>query len=194
MCVKSVGSHLQFFRLNPWKLGQISLFWVGELILRKKKGTMIFQLYWLIRKINILQRKVSHQYIKTCRMVKKKNEKIIVLARDTQIFLWARKWLGMTVYIEMSETLESLTCASQHRYLSITLKITMVVLLNTSMMLLDCPTVFQLFSVRTGGRGHSIIPLPTSSVVTHEWVSIRRNLVWSLFSEKKKAKQSKNEW
>lgn len=76
----------------------------------------------------------------------------------------------MTVYIEMSETLESLTCASQHRYLSITgtLKITMVVLLNTSMMLLDCPTVFQLFSVRTGGRGHSIIPLPTSSVVTHE--------------------------
>ena len=90
---------------------------------------------------------------------------------------------------EMSETLESLICASQHLYLSITLKITMVVLLNTSMRLMDFPTVFQLFSVRTGGRGHSIIPLPTSSVVTQEWVSVRRNLVCFLFSEKTKTKK-----
>ena len=95
---------------------------------------------------------------------------------------------------EMSETLESLICASQHLYLSITLKITMVVLLNTSMRLMDFPTVFQLFSVRTGGRGHSIIPLPTSSVVTHEWVSVRRNLVCSLFSEKKQKNKTKQKW
>ena len=196
MCVKSVGSHQQFFRLKPWKLGQESLFWVVKFILRKKKSTIIFQLYWLIRNIKILKEKyLINNFIKTCKMVKKKNEKIIVLTRDTQIFLWARKWLGMTVYIEMSETLESLTCVSQHLYLSITLKITLVVLLNTSMMLMDCPTVFQLFSVKTGGRGHSMIPLPTSSVVTHEWVSVRRNLVWSLFLEKKKTKtKTKQKW
>ena len=194
MCVKSVGSHQQFFRLKPWKLGQESLFSVVKFILRKKKSTIIFQLYWLIRNIKILKEKyLINNYIKTCKMVKKKkNEKIIVLTRDTpQIFLWARKWLGMTVYIEMSETLESLTCVSHHLYLSITLKITLVVLLNTSMMLMDCLTVFQLFSVKTGGRGHSMIPLPTSSVATHEWVSVRRNLVWSLFLEKKNKNKNK---
>ena len=116
MWVKSVGSHQQFFRLKQWKLGQESLFWVVKFILRKKKSTIIFQLYWLIRNIKILlkEKYLINNYIKTCKMVKKKkNEKIIGLTRDTQIFLWARKWLGMTVYIEMSETLESLTCVSQ---------------------------------------------------------------------------------
>ena len=77
MCVKSVGSHQQFFRLKPWKLGPEILFWVRKFILRKKKTMMIFQLYWLIRNIKILlkEKYLINNYIRTCRMVKKKKKK-----------------------------------------------------------------------------------------------------------------------
>ena len=50
---------------------------------------------------------------------------------------------------------------------SLTLIVTLSVLLTTST-LIDASTLFQVFSRRTGGKGHSIIPLTTSPVVKSE--------------------------
>ena len=50
---------------------------------------------------------------------------------------------------------------------SLTLIVTLSVLLTTST-LIDASTLVQVFSRRTGGKGHSIIPPTTSSVVKSE--------------------------